>query len=410
MGQTAPDEPPRQSLSTTSRRGVPQTQDLEARDSIRYLRAVSRTQSRARHRRWFGVFIALLPFCATVYFIWYVATPMFSSDTRFAIRGGQAQSLSFSSFAGKGSSSTDALGAFVDGYAVRDFLQSREALKQISAKVDFPSMAVRPQADPLVRLPANATEDMLFQAFGSMVKVNYNIFEQILALRCFGFTPEDSVKLCRTVVQVSEAFADQMNRRAREDVLRVASTEVDLAQQSALEARTAVNAWREQNANVDPTSDASMIGGLINSLESQRLAAESDLSQIKASSPNSPRRASVERQLQTLRDQIKAQRARIGGADTADNTAKQIKGYETLKAAQDFADSNLSTLRQSLEQARIDMIRQQRFVAVIAQPLISNTPSYPEKTTPLIASLIGGIAFAFFGSVIIGMVRGILFA
>ena len=378
--------------------------------AVDYLRRSGVSQARARYRRWLGILIGLLPFFGTAIFIWFVATPMFATETRFAVRGGDPQSLSISAFAGKGGGGADALGAFVDGYAVRDFLKSRAALKEIVKKLDFAALAIRPHADPLVRLPAQANDDLLFTAYQSMVKVQFNIFEQIIVVQCYGFSAQDSVKLCQTVVDVSEAFADQMNRRAREDGLRVADSEVKVAEQRTLDARMAVSRWRDENANVDPTADASMLSNLINQLETQRLSIEANLAQIKASSPNSPRRNGLEGQLQTLRDQIKQQRARLGSAGGTETASSQIKSYETLKAAQDFADTNLSNLRQSLEQARIQMIRQQRFVAVIAQPLVDDTAAYPAKFIPLLSSLIGGLAFAFFGSVVIGMVRGLLFA
>ena len=411
MEQTEPDVQRSRSLTTaTSSNELTDSQERTDVDAVRYLRSSTRAQASARRRRWIVVLLGLVPLACTAAFIWFVATPMFSTETRFAVRGGDAQSFNISTFAGKGGAGADALGAFVDGYAVRDFLRSRAALKEVGQKLDFRAIAVRPRADPIVRLPKDATEEMLFNAFLSMVQVQYNIFEQIVVVQCFAFTPQESVTLCQTVVQISEAFADQMNRRAREDVLRVADTEVKLAEQRSLDARLAVNRWRDENSNVDPTADASMLGNLINQLETQRLASENSLAQIKAASPNSPRRSMLEAQVQTLRDQIAQQRARLGATGDSNTTANRIKSYETLKSTQDFADSNLTNLRQSLEQARIAMIRQQRFVAVISEPLMNDNPAYPSTITPLITSFIGGLALVFFGSVIFGMLRGLLFA
>ena len=304
----------------------------------------------------------------------------------------------------------DAMGSFVDGYAVRDFLQSREALKVLSTKLDFRTIAIRPKADPLVRLPQDATEDQLFATYRSMVSVQFNMLEQIVAVKVFAFTPDDTIKLARSIIEISESFSDQMNIRAREDVVRVTETELKLAENKALEARHAVGQWRDQHAQIDPTADATLLGTLISQLEGQLSTAENDLSNIKSSSPGAPRRRSVELQVSDLRQQIAETRARLGAAqDNSSTSAHMIAEYESLKANQDFADTSLSTLRQSLADARMASMRQQKFVSVIAEPQPDKVPAYPTLIVPLLTSLVGGLALAFFGSVFLGLLRGFLF-
>jgi len=351
---------------------------------------------------------AFLPLVLTAVFVFFFATPLYMSESRFAIRGGDTQPASgIGSLISAGSSGM-ALTGFVDGYAVRDFLQSREAMEKLGKKVDFARMLTEHPADFLVRVPDHPNADQLYQAYQSLVTVRYNMIEQIVVLDVKALTPADAVKISNALIDLSDEFANGMNSRALADALKVSREEVAAGERRAHDARLALSAWRNQNANVDPTGDAAMLTGLIGQLEGQLASAETDLAQINAMpDPNNPRRRGAEQLVTTLRKEIADTRKRLGGG--ADAIAKQLSAYENLKIAQDFADQNLASSRQSLDQARVAIMSQQRYVSLIAQPLVDSAPAYPNKVTARGGALLVGIALSFLGSVIGGLVRNAFF-
>lgn len=377
--------------------------EIAPEESAAFLRYQHKVRRRRRRFSLIGLMLALLPLALTAFYVFVVATPLYTAESRFAIRGGDVQQpVGVGGLLSSGSSGMGVSG-FVDGYAVRDFLQSREAMDGLTKKIDLTKMLTEHPADPLVSLPDNPSPDELYRAYKSLVTVRYNMIEQIVVLQVEAFTPEDSVKISNALIDLSDTFANKMNQRALDDALKVAQEEVSRSEQRSAAARLEVANWRNRNANVDPTGDLTVLTNLIGQLEAQLAAAQTDLGQIKATQGDNPRRKSVETRIVTLRKEIDDTRQRLGGG--SETVAKQLSSYESLKIAQDFADTNLASARQSLDQARVAILRQQRYVSPIAQPKADYTPTYPQKLTALGSALLVGLALAFLASVTGGLIR-----
>ncbi|CAM5762035.1 hypothetical protein LMIY3S_00338 [Labrys miyagiensis] len=401
---TTPDEVQSTALSTTSS----PSREIAPDDSAAFLRYQYQARRRRKRLSALVLTLAFLPFVVTAIFVFFLATPLYMSESRFAIRGGDTQpTTAIGSLISPGSSGLAATG-FVDGYAVRDFLQSREAMEKLEQKIDLSGMLSRHGGDFLVRVPPNPSRDRLYQAYQSLITVRYNMIEQIVVVDVQAFTPDDAVQISKALIELSDEFANGMNRRALADALKVAQEEVTRGEQRASEARLAIANWRNQNANVDPTGDVTMLTGLVGQLEAQLASAQTDLAQINAMrDPNNPRRKGAEQLVTSLRKEIEDTRKRLGGG--ADAVARQLTSYESLKIEQDFADSNLASARQSLNQARVAIMSQQRYVSLIAQPLVDSVPAYPSKLASLGGALLIGLALAFLGSVIGGLARNAFF-
>lgn len=377
--------------------------EIAPEESAAFLRYQHKVRRRRRRFSLIGLMLALLPLALTAFYVFVVATPLYTAESRFAIRGGDVQQpVGVGGLLSSGSSGMGVSG-FVDGYAVRDFLQSREAMDGLANKIDLTKMLTEHPADPLVSLPDNPSQDELYRAYKSLVTVRYNMIEQIVVLQVEAFTPEDSVKISNALIDLSDTFANKMNQRALDDALKVAQEEVSRSEQRSAAARLEVANWRNRNANVDPTGDLTVLTNLIGQLEAQLAAAQTDLGQLKATQGDNPRRKSVETRIVTLRKEIDDTRQRLGGG--SETVAKQLSSYESLKIAQDFADTNLASARQSLDQARVAILRQQRYVSPIAQPKADYTPTYPQKLTALGSALLVGLALAFLASVTGGLIR-----
>ncbi|WP_454812915.1 hypothetical protein [Labrys neptuniae] len=377
--------------------------EIAPEESAAFLRYQHKVRRRRRRFSLIALTLALLPLALTALYVFVLATPLYTAESRFAIRGGDVQpQAGVGGLLTPGSSGMGVTG-FVDGYAVRDFLQSREAMDGLAKKIDLAKMLTEHPADPLVRLPDDPTPDDLYRAYKSLITVRYNMIEQIVVLQVEAFTPEDSVKISNALIDLSDTFANNMNQRALNDALKVAQEEVSRSEQRAADARLGVADWRNRNANVDPTGDLTVLTNLIGQLEAQLAAAQTDLGQLKVTQGDNPRRKSVETRIVTLRKEIDDTRQRLGGG--SETVAKQLSTYESLKIAQDFADTNLASARQSLDQARVAILRQQRYVSPIAQPKADYTPTYPQKLTALGSSLLVGLALVFLTSVAGGLIR-----
>ena len=74
---------------------------------------------------------------------------------------------------------------------------------------------------------------------------------------------------------------------------------------------------------------------------------------------------------------------------SGDSLTKQLKTYEDLQTEQGFAEkAYLSTLA-SMERARVDADRQQRYLAVFISPSVPEDALYPERLHWIIIITLG---------------------
>lgn len=346
--------------------------------------------------------VVLLPVLITAVYLFFIATPMYLAEARFVLRVADASAIGGSGVPSLLATGTGVANVFVDGYAVRDFIQSREAMERLDAKIGLQRLLSNADADPIVRMAPNASKDEVYATYRTNIQAKFNIVEQMIVLKIYAFSPDDAQIIARGLIELAEGFSDDLNRRARSDSLKLAELEVRRAEERASKARMAVAAWRNENNNIDPAIDVKTIAELINQLELQLLAAEAEVDQIVTSrEPNSPRRASLEVRVKTIRRQIADTRKRMisGGA-----TPAQLARYEELRIEQDFSDKNLDAAGQALQQARLSTLRQQKYISVVAEPIADRHRAYPNRVTWLTGALLVGLSLAFFGSIILGLV------
>ncbi|NJM31060.1 MAG: hypothetical protein HC855_14045 [Rhizobiales bacterium] len=298
-------------------------------------------------------------------YVYLWATPLYISETKFAVRSGEMAQ-------GMGSAMTSVVSAgaglvgLADGFAVRDFLQSRSALEALEGKTGYIKRMQLDVDDPLVRLDGDANRDKIFGYYSKMVKVQFNMLEQVVGVEAYAFTPEDAKVIADGVLSVSDEFADRLNERARDDALKLSEEQVKRAEQRVAEARRAVAEWRHKNVNIDPANNATMINQIIGQLESQLTEAKAQLLELNSLNRNNPRRQVIEERISALEVQIVDSRKRLAGVD--DSVAAQIGDFEVLKSEQEFAEKNLIETQRSMEEARFNTLRQMRYVVMIASP------------------------------------------
>jgi capsular polysaccharide transport system permease protein len=360
-----------------------------------------------RRRRLSRVLMALLmtfgPAVLAALYVYVWATPLYISETKFAVRAGEMGQGS----GGNAMSSVVSAGAglvgLADGFAVRDFLQSRSALEALEGKAGYVKRMQLDVDDPLVRLEADANRDKIFDYYKKMVKVRFSMVEQVVEVETYAFSPQDAKTIGDGVLAISDDFADHLNQRARDDALKLSEEQLKRAEQRVAEARRAVAEWRQKNVNIDPTTNAAMINQIIGQLEGQLTEARAQLQETNSLSRSNPRRQVIEERIAAIEVQIEDSRKRLAGVD--DSVAEQIGAFEILKAEQEFAEKNLIETQKSLEEARFNTLRQMRYVVTIASPNEPVMAGYPNPVSFIGGAFLAGLAGFFLISLTSGLVR-----
>ncbi len=360
-----------------------------------------------RRQRWINALIVVAPVALALAYVCLFAIPRYEAESRFFVQSasGQQGGAGAASLLTTGNSG-GMLGGFVDGWAVADFLESRDSMRQLDQKVGLRRYLTNPSWDPFNRLAEAASEDELYRAYRASVHVSFNALEQIDVLQVSAFSSEDAATLSRALIELAEKFVSTMNEKGVSDKLTVSKESVRMAEQDALAARDALTTWRTAHGNVDPAATVSMLLDLSRQLEGELSTAQIRLDKIRAlNNKDHFMLKPAEMQVAALKKRLAAVRYRLSGGGNAE--ARQLKSYEALRNAQAFADSNLTLAQQSYQQAMTDALRLQRYLSIIAQPVPTDRPSSPRTGLLLLQALALGFVLMFIARVAMALLRGL---
>ncbi|MFY3078672.1 sugar ABC transporter [Achromobacter xylosoxidans] len=338
----------------------------------------------------------------------FVATPRYEAESRFFVQSGSGQQgggAMAASLLTTGNSG-GMLGGFVDGWAVSDFLRSRDSMRQLDKKVGLRQYLRNAGLDPANHLSEDSSEDDLYRAYRASVQVSFNALEQIDVLRVRAYSPEDAEMLSKALIGLAEDFVSSMNEKGVADKLKVSEESVRQAEQKALAAREALTSWRTTHGNIDPTATVAMLLNLSSQLEAELSSAQINLDKIRAlGNKDHFMLKPAETQVVALKKRLASVRQRLSGEGNTE--AKQLKSYEALRNTQAFADSNLTLAQQSYQQAVTDALRLQRYLSIIAKPVSTDRPSSPRTGVLLLQALALGFVLMFVLRAAMALLRGL---
>lgn len=328
---------------------------------------------------------------AIAYFYGY-ASNQYVSEARFVVRSrADAPQVSLSGMlsAAVGGAGGAAAG---EAYSVRDFLTSHDAVMRTNERLDLVRIWGRDEADLIARL-WNDDPERLTKYYGSMVSVSFDSTTGVVTLRVRSFTPEDSKAIADTLLALSEQLVNSLSERAREDALRIARTEVGIAERRVLDSREALSRFREQQQELDSAGAAQAAVQAMGQLEGQLIAAQAELRErMSFMRPDNVALQNTRNRIEALERQIVAERTRRTQGDGA--LAHQLGTFERLMLEREFADRQLASATASLETARIEAQRQQMYLSRVVEPNLAVYPLYPRKLIS-VGSIFLGLSVAF---------------
>jgi capsular polysaccharide transport system permease protein len=333
----------------------------------------------------------LVPTALVAAYFYLVASPQYVSEARFVVRS-RADAPQVSLGAVISAAAGASAGPTADANSVRDFLLSHDAVMRAQDQVDLIAMWSRPDADFYARLTATEPEKVT-RFYNAMVSASFDTSTSVTTLRVRSFRPEDSRTIAVTLLSLSESLVNRLSERAREDALRIARAELEVAEQRVAASREALTRFREQQQDLDSAGTATAAATTIAAMESALTAANAELRERMAfMRPDNPALQVTRNRIAALERQIEVERARrTQGEGTL---AQQLGSFERLMLEREFADRQLASATASLEAARVEAQRQQVYIARVVEPNLAVHPLYPRKLIS-VGSVFLGLSVAF---------------
>lgn len=350
--------------------------------------------ARMKRRHWgliLSFFVTVcIPVAIVAWYLWTVAIDQYESRVGFSVQreeSGSAIELlgGITELSGNSSTDTDIL---------YKFIQSRELVATLDARIDLESMFTRPE-DPMFSMPENPTIEDLQDHWLRMVSVYYDTASYLIEVRALAFTPGDAERITEEVYAESSLMLNGLSTAARQDATRYAREELDEAQSRLRTARQELTAFRVKSRIVDPAADVQGRMGLLNNLLAQQAEALIELDIIETNAAaGDPRVAQARLRVEVIETRINAERAEFGEEPAAEDEryADLVAEFEALSVDLEFAQQAYLRSLATYDAAVAEAQRKSRYLVPYLKPTVAQRSEFPQRW--LLFGLFGGFIFA----------------
>jgi capsular polysaccharide transport system permease protein len=280
---------------------------------------------------------------------------------------------------------------------------SRDALAVLVTQEGLKDIFARREADILSRFPSfggGDTFEHLFKYYLKHVDVEMDSTTGVSELTVKSFRAEDSRRIAAALLSAGERLVNRMNDRERENTLRAARKEVQLAEQRVQDVSSSLADFRNRQSLLDPNKQSVSMLQAITNLQAKLSSVKLELSQLQ---PNSPLVASTRQRADALQAQIESAKSEITGTDSS--LVPKIREFDMLTLERDFADKQLASATSSLEAARMSADRQELYLEAVVQPNEPDYAAYPRRLATLAVAFASLFGLYVAGSLIIAGAR-----
>lgn len=336
----------------------------------------------------FLIVVVLPTFIAAIYYL-LIATPRYVSEARFIVR---APNHSQPSSLGVVLQTAGLSAAQTDSYAVHEYINSRDSVRDLVRTVDLQAVIGPPNADIFSRFPRpweKQTGEGLYKGLKRFVTVGYDGTTGISTLRVEGFKARDAQAVSEALLAGGEQLINRLNERSSADAVAQAIIARDLAQTKLAQSQAQMTAFRNREQFINPTVTASEGGQLIGGLLSTIANLRAERAQIASEAPRSPQLPILDSRIAAYEGQVAAERAKMSGS--SGSLSSKIGAYEDLILSREIADRELTQATAALVAAEQDARAQKLYLERIISPSLPDAPTQPRRLMAILTVLFSSL-------------------
>ena len=381
-------EPAHKMLNRTSRPS--ETETASFLPAVSQSRLLAKATERASKLGPLFFIVVVAPTLVAALYYGLFASDVYISESRFVVRapersmgaGGLGVLLRSAGWGSAGS----------EIYAARDYILSRDALKELNKgnelteAYDKGSISIFDRFNPL---GLNGSKESLYQYYLSKVSVGYDATSSIMSLQVRAYTPQEAHHFNTVLLGRAESLVNNLNVRAQADLIRLAQSEVDNAQRKVTDTALALAGFRDRSGVVDPGQQASVQLQMISKLQDELISTRMRLVQLQRLAPDNPQIPVLQAGIRSLQAEIGEETAKIvGGRESLAGSAVQ---YQRLFLDNQFAEKQLAAAMAAYEEARSEAQRKQAYVERIVEPSHPDEALEPRRLRGILTAFVVGL-------------------
>jgi capsular polysaccharide transport system permease protein len=350
------------------------------------------------------VLTVLAPTSAAILYYGFFASDVFISESRFLVRSPEHPTQG--GFVGQLLQGSGITHSQDDTYSVHDYILSRDALRELDAKLGVREAFTSKQVDPINRFAGLSWDDSFerfYLYYGKHVGVEYDTASSISTLTVRAFTAQDAERINDLLLQMSERLVNTLNERSRQDLIHYAADEVKIATDKATAAAVAMFEYRSKHEVFEPDKQATIQLEGVAKIQEELITTEAQLAQVRKLSPDNPQIAGLQSRSDTLRHAIASEAAKVTSANGS--FSARAPDFERLTIESVFADKQLGVALADLETARNEALRQQLYLERLVQPNLPDKAMEPRRIRSIFTVLLSGMIAWGVVSLLIAAIR-----
>jgi capsular polysaccharide transport system permease protein len=348
--------------------------------------------------------MVLVPTVIAVLYYGLIASAVYVSESRFLVRSPQHQTPS--GVVGQLLQTSGVSHSQDDTYSVRDYILSRDALRELDTKLNLRKAFSGPDVDILDRFPgvgwARSFENF-YLYYGKHVAVEYDPVSSISILTVRAFTAEDAYRINDLLLQISERLVNMLNDQSRHDLIDFADSEVKIASDKAKEASLALLKYRSNQGVFEPSKQAAIQLEGVARIQQELITTETELAQVRKLSPENPQIGALNSRAESLRESIASEASKVTSAHGSFSAS--APDYERLSLDVEFADKQLGIALAALESARSEAEQKQLYLERLVQPNKPDKAMQPNRLRSIFATFIISLVAWAVASIVAASVR-----
>ena len=333
--------------------------------------------------------VVIIPTLISIIYYGLIASDVYVSESSFVVRSPQRQSVTGigSLLQGAGFSRSQD-----DTYTVQDYMRSRDALAELNKKLELSKKFSSKSVDVFSRFDAfgmDASFEALYKFYQKLIGVDVDSTSSISTLKVSAYEAEDAFRINSMLLDMAERLVNQLNERGRQDMIRFATAEVQVAEQKAKNAALTLSGYRNDQTVFDPERQSTLQFQQIAKLQDDLIANKTQLTQLLSLAPDNPQIPSLKLRIKSLEQQVDLETAKVTGGKSSlsDKSAE----FQRLALDREFADKQLGAALASLEQARNEATRKQLYLERIVLPNTPDKALEPKRLRGVLTTLLLGL-------------------
>jgi capsular polysaccharide transport system permease protein len=319
--------------------------------------------------------LLLIPIALSGIYFYAIARDRYVTRSDFVIRKAEE---SDTNVAGAGLASLLGRGnqlSLEDARFLKTYLQSPQVLADLDRTYDLDQAYAQKGLDWFAGMKPGLSKEKRLNYFKKQVAVNLDEISGAIVLRTIGLDPKASLNLNRFMLAKSEQFVNRLNQDISQKQLSFAESELGRARGNLNQAKNRLLIYQDSNTVIDPKGEAELAGQTISKLQEKLVELRVELATLKRQfkDPAEPEVAVVADQVRELEQQIQKERRSLVSSKGR-NLNRKAADVLKLESEVNFATDSYKLALTSVEKARIESKRQQKFMALLSAPQLPEDP------------------------------------